>query len=878
MLYCKECDNGQDFIQCYDSKKRRLFLKSNDIKKGGWSEDHDCIKDDIYCANCSSSLGFSKKMFENFGLDDYPISFKKFELDDQIRKVKNLIGDSIVDIQFSDYCEQKNAHFDFKKVNVPSELANRLKEKAGIDLSEPYLHQKQAFDHIFNKKNVVVSTPTASGKSLIYSVPIFSEILNNPNSTALLLFPTKALSFDQMTSFLRLGDDFNEFDVFSTKNYHSINFDNNTIVCGKFDGDTKSDSDHKYIKNNANIVITNPDALHFKILPWIYTKHKGSWERFLKNLRFIILDEIHTYRGTFGANVGLLLRRLQLICHKLGNDNLQFICASATIKNPIEHAERLVGKKFELVNETGAPIHRRAFVLVNPPIKDKSTNDRIEPITINLDLLQKVFIGKKNPSQTISFARSRGAVEDIDEKLRGRLKDIESPFANRTGIYKSTIPLKKRISNQNRLKNRELVHISTTNALELGIDIGDLDVCIINHYPGNVASVIQQSGRVGRINESMAILILKNDPLEQYFAKYPQFFFDQFYNLDNAKIPIENKYLLENHILCANWESQSFNGYSEEEYLETFGTKAESILAGFKENDYIYEDIRNKGELYWKISKGAPGYGNRYKNIRIPLASGSLKVIEKESGEEVGTIDSYTAPRDLFNGAVWRNNRVYYYSEGFGPKDKQIYVRDLGTNYEYFTMAMPKYDIIVNEEKKTGKIAELPISYCDINVTREIMLYKKIYRDGKTEEVDVTWTNPIAYDTDALLVTFTDEFFNNIQSINDYSKQIAAIHGFEHIFRSILPIVADCDPNDINSWFDADEKSIYFFDTMAGGIGYTLMAFEKIDKIIEYCHQVIANCKCKTGCPQCLIVPWCANTEVDIDKAGTLKILEALKK
>ena len=513
MLYCRECDNGNFFIQCHSSKKRRLFLKSKDIIKGRWSENDDCKKDDIYCANCNSPLVFSEKMFENFGLDDYLISFKQFDLDDQINKVKTLLKDSIVDIQVTDYCEQKTAPFDFEKVNVPSELIDRLNEKIGVDLSEPYLHQTQAFNHIFNRKNVVVSTPTASGKSLIYSVPIFSEMLNNPNSTALLLFPTKALSFDQMTSFLRLGDEFDEFDVYSTKKYHSINFDNNTIVCGKFDGDTKLDSDHKYIKKNANIVITNPDALHFKILPWIYTTNKGSWERFLKNLRFIILDEIHTYKGTFGANVGLLLRRLQLICHKLGNDNLQFICASATIKNPIEHAERLVGKQFELVIESGAPIHRKAFVLVNPPIKDKSTNDRIEPITINLDLLQKVFIGKKNPSQTISFARSRGAVEDIDEKLRGRLKDIESPFANRTGIYKSTIPPKDRISIQNRLKNGELVHISTTNALELGIDIGDLDVCIINHYPGNVASVIQQSGRVGRVNESMAILILKNDPL-----------------------------------------------------------------------------------------------------------------------------------------------------------------------------------------------------------------------------------------------------------------------------------------------------------------------------------------------------------------------------
>jgi len=875
MLYCKECENGDKFFQCSGSMKRNLILKTNDIIKGAWKKRSDNLKDDIYCANCNSPLGFTKKMFENFRLDDYPISFKLFELDNQLKDVKKLLGDSIVKIQISDQCDKKSAHFDIKKANVPNELAQRLKDKVGIDLSEPYLHQTKAFEHIFKGKNVVISTPTASGKSLIYTVPIFSEILKDNNSTALLIFPTKALSLDQMTSFLRLGDSFNEFDLISTKSIHSIKFDNDTIICGKFDKDTP-DSDQKYIKSNANIVITNPDALHFKILPHIYTKHKGSWEKFLKNLRFIILDEIHTYRGTFGANVGLLLRRLQMLCHKIGNDNLQFICASATINNPIEHAERLVGKKFELVNESGAPIYRRAFVLVNPPIKDKKTNDRIEPITINLDLLQKVFIGKNDPCQTISFARSRGAVEDIDEKLRGRLKDMGSPFVNMTGIYKSTIYRNERIIIQNRLKNRELVHISTTNALELGIDIGDLDVCIMNHYPGNVASVIQQSGRVGRTHESMAILILKNDPLEQYFAQYPEFFFEQFHNLENAKIPIENKYLLENHILCANWESKYFDGYSEEEYLEMFGKKSESILSDLQEKDFIFEDIRGKGKIYWKISQGSPGYGDRYKNIRIPLASGTLNVIDKESSEEVGTIDSYTAPRDLFKGAVWRNNGVYYYSEGFGPKDKQIYVRDLGTNYDYFTMAMPKYEIIENEVKNSRKIAKLSLTYCDINVTREIKLYKKVYRDGRDEEIDVTWTNPIAYDTDALHVTFSDEFFENIHPSIDESKKLAAIHGFEHIFRSILPIVADCDPNDINSSFDENDLSIYFFDTMAGGIGYTLMAFEKFDKIINYCHQVISNCKCKTSCPQCLIVPWCANKEISLDKLATQTILKAL--
>ena len=875
MLYCKECDNGQDFFQCFNSKRRKLLNEEKEIKKGEWTKDNKGLKDDIYCTKCNSPLGFTDKMIEHFQLDDYPIIFKRFTLDNQLNKVKKLLGNSIEKIQISNQSEQNNGKFDYKKANVPNILVQRFKEKSGIDLAEPYLHQAIAIDHIFNGKNVIVSTPTASGKSLIYTVPIFTQILNDRNSTALIIFPTKALSLDQMGSFLRLGDDFNEFDILSLKSVHSIKFDTQTVICGKFDGDTKKE-DQKYIKKSAKIIITNPDALHFKILPHLVTKSTGSWKEFFYNLRFIVLDEIHTYRGTFGANVALLLRRLQLICQKLGNENLQFICASATIKNPIEHAERLIGRKFELVDENSGPIYKKAFVLVNPPIKDKNTKDRIEPITINLDLLQKVFIGKENPSQTISFARSRAAVEDIDEKLQGRLKDIKSPFFNRTGIYKSTIKKIELVKIQHQLKNRELVHISTTNALELGIDIGDLEVCIMNHYPGNIASVIQQSGRVGRTSESMAILILKNNPLEQYFARFPEFFFDQFNNLENAKIPIENKYLLENHILCANWESKHFNGYSDEEYSKTFGLISKPILEDLKNNDFIYEDISDRGELYWKISHGGPGYKDRYKNIRIPLSIGTFKVVEEESEEEVGNIDSYTAPRDLFEGAVWRNNGVYYLSRGFGPKDKQIYVRDLGINYDYFTIAMPKYEIIVNEEKNNKKVRELPIANCDINVTREIMLYKKVFRDGSNDETCTTWTNPISYDTDSLLVTFTDEIFDNCQQNFNYMEQIAAIHGFEHIFRSILPIVADCDPNDLNSWFDEDQRRIFFFDTMAGGIGYSLLGFDKFNTVIKYCHQVIYNCKCENGCPQCLIVPWCVNEDAGIDKAATLRILEEL--
>ena len=194
----------------------------------------------------------------------------------------------------------------------------------------------------------------------------------------------------------------------------------------------------------------------------------------------------------------------------------------------------------------------------------------------------------------------------------------------------------------------------------------------------------------------------------------------------------------------------------------------------------------------------------------------------------------------------------------------------------YFTIAMPKYEIIVNEEKNNKKVRDLPIAYCDINVTRQIMLYKKVFQDGSNEETCTTWTNPISYDTDSLLVTFTDEIFDNCQQNFNYMEQIAAIHGFEHIFRSILPIVADCDPNDLNSWFDEDQRRIFFFDTMAGGIGYSLLGFDKFNTVIKYCHQVIYNCKCENGCPQCLIVPWCVNEDAGIDKAATLRILEEL--
>ncbi|HHV93371.1 MAG TPA: DEAD/DEAH box helicase, partial [Firmicutes bacterium] len=406
---------------------------------------------------------------------------------------------------------------------LPPELTAALAE---MGIKQLYSHQARAVDLIRDGQNVVIVTSTASGKTLCYNLPVLESLLADPSTKALYLFPTKALAQDQLQGL----------------NRWKTLIPSLPLVAGTYDGDTPRDL-RRRLRDEGNVILTNPDMLHAAILP-----HHPNWGKFFANLKFIVLDEIHTYRGIFGSNVANVLRRLKRVCRHY-QANPQFICCSATIANPVELAEALTGQKMALVDNDGSPKGKKHFVLWNPPLlpdglQRRSANAEAKDLMVRL-LRQRI--------QTIAFTRARVVAELIYRYVREELSRFGSGLANSIRAYRGGYLPEERRAIERQLFSGELLGVSCTNALELGIDIGTLDACLIVGFPGTIASVWQQAGRAGRHNEdSLVILIGHNNPIDQYLMQHPQYFFEQ--TPENAIIDPDNPYIVLGHLRAAAFE------------------------------------------------------------------------------------------------------------------------------------------------------------------------------------------------------------------------------------------------------------------------------------------------------------------------------------
>lgn len=695
-------------------------------------------------------------------------------------------------------------------VPLPEELHPNLKkalENRGI--YSLYSHQKEAFDYGMKETDFTAVTPTASGKTLCYNLPVLQTILEKHEARALYMFPTKALSYDQKSELNEIIDE------------AGIEINSYT-----YDGDTPANIRQK-IRKAGHIVITNPDMLHSGILP-----HHTKWVSLFENLKFVIIDELHTYRGVFGSHTANVIRRLKRICEFYGSNPI-FICTSATIANPKELAEVLTGKTMRLIHQNGAPSGRKHFVFYNPPIVNKQLNIR-RSATLEVRKLATELL--KNKIQTIIFARSRVRVEIILTYLQELIKDKIGAQSIR-GYRGGYLPTERREIEKG-LRNGDIYGVVSTNALELGVDIGQLQVCIMTGYPGTIASAWQQAGRAGRRHgEALILYVASSAPLDQYVINHPEYFFQQ--SPEFARINPDNLIILVDHIKCAAFELPFKQG-------EKFGElDIDDVL------DYLLDQkvlVFSKDKYHW-MSDSFPAH-----NISLRSASQENVVIIDQSDithvKVIGEMDTFSALTLLHEEAIYMHQGTQYQVEKLDWEEKKAFVREVQT--DYYTDANLAVELKVLEIDKKRDIEGAVIQYGDVAVQAMATIFKKI----KFETHENIGSGPIHLPEQIL---HTSSTWISLDREDEWSEDRLeqGLIGVSHALKNMVPIYVMCDPSDVyvtpQMKSSHNEKpTIFLYDRYPGGVGLSEQIYEKLPSILLEAKNIIRNCPCEDGCPSCI--------------------------
>jgi len=728
------------------------------------------------------------------------------------------------------------------------EAVDRALKRLGIE--KLYSHQVKSIEKIRKGKNVVIVTGTASGKTLCYTIPVMEALLEDNQSTMLFIYPTKALAQDQ----LRALTSFQSAEL-------SIEF-----FAGTYDGDTPQNLRRK-IRNGANIVLTNPDMLHQGILP-----QHARWNRFFTNLRYVVIDEVHAYRGVFGSHLSNVIRRLLRICKHYGSTP-QFICSSATIANPKEHAERICGDAMELVDNDGSPRGTKRFILWNPPSLQTAASgksddwrvggDRLSPIGETVKLMSALV---KEGIQTIAFVRTRLAAELIFKGCRDTLISESRKLAESIHAYRGGYLPEERREIERKLSNKEILGVSSTNALELGIDIGSLDACILVGYPGTIASLWQQSGRAGRgRDESIVFLIAQNAPMDQYLMAHTDYLFEQ--NPENAVIDSDNPHIVVGHLKCAVNELQL-----NDEEVQLFGPYAEIVLELLEEDGCI-KHIENN--WYWSSSEYPAA------NVNLRNIAGPVYTIQDESqGESViGTMDEVSAMSQLHDHAVYIHGADTYFVNKLDFEQKIAFVehRDL----DYYTQSVQTSQIQIDDKEIEEEWLGGLLGYGDVTIITSIPMFKKIrFHSRDSLGFEKLELPPQLLET----VAFWFAPPENIVRKMIAKKLIIgeALIGIANVLVEVAPFFVMCDTQDIGTVVDArnlNRDALFLHDRYPGGMGYAQRCMEKFDEIIQTVAEVILNCGCQDGCPSCVgsAVPAFAMTDLDSAVRGRIPNKQAAK-
>jgi DEAD/DEAH box helicase domain-containing protein len=721
---------------------------------------------------------------------------------------------------------------------VPKELAAVYAEKG---VGKLYSHQAAAAAAVHAGRNAVVVTPTASGKTLCYNLPVLNAVLENPDTRALYLFPTKALAQDQLSELHDLSARLDHrFGVFT------------------YDGDTPADA-RKAIRERGHIVLSNPDMLHTGILP-----HHTRWQRLFENLRYVVLDELHTYRGVFGSHLANVLRRLRRIARFYGSDP-QFICSSATIANPGELASRLAETEFDVIEENGAPAGEKYFIFYNPPVVNRFLGIRRSYINETSRVAQEFL---KHNLQTLVFANSRLHTEVLLTYLQqANPMPPGQPPAIR-GYRGGYLPGERRDIERG-LREGRIRGVVSTNALELGIDVGSLDATVMAGYPGTIASTWQRAGRAGRRSgSSCAVLVASSAPLDQYIVQHPNYFFER--SPEHAFVQPDNLEILVNHLKCAAFElpiesTETFGGADLPELCERLAE------AGF---------LHRTGE-HWHWTQEA--YPADAVSLRSVTSDNFIIVDTTHETEVIGEVDFSSALTFVHPKAIYLHQGQQYHVDALDFAERKAYVKRV--DVDYYTDAIRYTQVRVLERAAGDRIvatsadAHAARSHGDVLVRSQVIGFKKIkfftnenIGDGKLELPE----NEMH--TTAFWLTLERPLVESLPfSVSDRQS---GMFGLLHALESIATLLLMCDARDLGTaigerppspgskieWEDAPdlkavktlgekeffEPNLYLYDAYPGGIGFSEPLYRTHGLLLSKTRELIAACPCENGCPSCV--------------------------
>ena len=720
-------------------------------------------------------------------------------------------------------------------LDVPlSPRLERSLDSLGID--SLYSHQADAINALRRGESVIVATRAASGKSLCYHLPVLEALLEDRSSRALYLYPTKALAQDQSKALASLIPD-------------------GRLRQGIFDGDTPT-QDRGDIRRNSQILITNPDMLHLGILP----NHR-SWYKLLRGLRFVVLDEAHVYRGVFGSHVANVIRRLRRLCRRFGSEP-QFILCSATIANAGEHAERLVGLPFRVVEEDGAPYGGKDFLFWNPPMIDMARGSRrstnTEATLIFAELLRRHV-------RTLTFVRSRRLAELLYVYVRDQLRQSNPTLASRVAPYRASYLPEDRRRIERDLFEGRLLGLTTTNAMELGVDIGDLDATVLTGYPGTIASTWQQAGRSGRRGErSLSVLVARDDPLDQYLMRHPETFFSKPH--ESARISPANPYVLKPHLLCAAYEAPLVMADT-----EFFGPD----LLWYADELMDDDKLHSKGGRWHLVPEVA--YPAQDVNIRSTSAH-FYTLVEGGSGVILETVDEMAAFLQLHPGGIYLHQGEPYLVTELDLESRTAYA--VKTDAPYYTEVRDYTETRVIKVLKQKPAGRTNVYLGEVNVSTQVVGFRR--KAHLTEEVlgeEYLSLPPQSYDTVALWFDVPRDTLGHIHKAR--LDLAGGLHAVEHAAIGVLPLFALCDRNDIGGIStplhpDTGRPQVFIHDGHPGGVGVAEHGYEVIEKLWETTLEVVSECPCESGCPSCIQSPKCGNNNQPLDKEVATLILQEI--
>jgi DEAD/DEAH box helicase domain-containing protein len=717
---------------------------------------------------------------------------------------------------------------------IPQELHADVREAlARVGIGSLFSHQADAWESVMRDGHTIVTTGTASGKSLCFNLPVLHVLSCDSRSRALYLYPSKALAQDQARRLSELRP---------PALRHAI-----------YDGDTPRE-ERPAIRKRSNVVLSNPDMLHVGVLP-----HHTNWGDFLANLALVVVDEAHVYRGVFGSHVANVLRRLRRLANAYGTEP-RFVLTSATIANPLELANKLTGLDFQLIDRDGAPRGSKEILMCNPPLLDERTGKRASSISEAAELFADMVA---SGTRTICFARSRRGAELIYQFARRRLEDAEdsssSGAADRIAPYRAGYTPQQRREIERRLAEGDLLGVVSTSALELGIDIGHLDAAMSITFPGTVASLRQQWGRAGRREKGgLAIYVAGDDALDQFFCRHPEKFLER--PVESAILDHASENIYMRHLLAAAFEAPLEPG-DRETLGPAFETYARRLVSA--------GELRERDGRYLPRKPGFPAG-------RVSLRSASpdsFTVLEAEAGEILGFVEAERAFSTVHPGAIYLHLGEPYEVLELDIASRRAIVRS--AEGDYYTQPKIETETFIEELREGREALGVELRFGIVSVMEEVIAFqRKRLSDHEVIDLHTLDLPEQNFVTQALWYELREDAVGELP----LEALLGSLHATEHAQIAVLPLIAMCDRWDIgglstNYHHQTGCPTIFIYDGHPGGVGITRQGYEQFERLVGDARTLIGECPCESGCPSCVQSPKCGNLNEPLSKRGALELM-----